>query len=149
MQKNGDKTDQETASKRDEKGRFVPGCVGGPGRGKESDNLDELDDLDFWDATENMLRKDMKSDIDSTRQRAVATYLKWKTMKDVFDEKNKGENSGVYSPEVLELLAMRDIGHQFGGAEGMRKMVKTCAGCDKFPRKAFIFNFPTQEETNK
>jgi len=130
---------------RDEKGRFVPGCSGGPGREKQSDNSDDLDDLDFWDATESMLRKDMKSDNDSTRQRAVATYLKWKTMKDVFDEKNKGKNSGVYSPEVLELLKLRDLVPKLGGSEGVKKMLKDCPGCEKFPGKVFKFNFPAQK----
>ena len=149
MQKNGDKTDQETASKRDEKGRFVPGCVGGPGRGKESDNLDELDDLDFWDATENMLRKDMKSKNDTTRQRAIATYLKWKTMKDDYDKKNKDRGSGIYSPEVLEFLKLRGLLPQLGGLEGVGKMLKDCPGCDKFPGRVFKFNIPPQKEAGE
>ncbi len=145
---NGDKTDQKKGSERDEKGRFVMGNLGGPGRGKESENLDDLDDLDFWSAIENMLRKDMKSKNDTTRSRAVNTYLKWKVMKDEYDEKNEGGDTGVYSPEVLELLKMRDIGHELGGVEGMRKMIETCPGCDKFPNKTLKFNFPQQEGTN-
>jgi len=137
---NGEKSTDKTSKK-----LFEKGGLPGPGRGHKKEELDELEDLDFWDATEMMIRVNMKSDNDSTKNQAVNTYLKWKVMKDAFDEKNKGEDSGVYSPEVLELLAMRDLVPQLGGSEGVKKILKDCPGCDKFPGKVFKFNFPAQK----
>ena len=130
---------------RDEKGRLVKGHKLG-GRGNKKEEPDELKGLDFWDATEVMIRKNMNSDVDSVKNQAINTYLKWKLMKDEYDEKGKGRGSGVYSPEVLELIALRDLIPQLGGSEGVKKMLKDCPGCDKFPGKVFKFNFPAQEE---
>ena len=146
MQNDEDKTDQKTASKRDEKGRFIEGCPGGPGRGNESDDPDDLDDLDFWQATEKMIRAGMQSTNDTTKNQAVNTYLKWKTMKDVYDEKSKSRGDGIYTPEVLELLKMRDLIPKLGGSEGVEKMLRDCPGCDKFPGRVFKFNIPPQKE---
>jgi len=143
---NGDKTTEKTSRK-----LFEKDGLPGPGRGhkKEDDLPDKLEGLDFWEATELMIRENMESDNDSTRNQAVNTYLKWKTMKDDYDKKNEGRDSGVYSPEVLTLLAARDLIPQFGGIDEMRRMVKDCPGCEKFPGKVFVFNFPAQKEAGE
>ena len=54
---------------RDEKGRFVKGHGGGPGRGKKSDSID-LDSIDFWGEMANKFAPDLNSKSDHTRQRA-------------------------------------------------------------------------------
>jgi len=140
------KPDQEMVIKRGEKGQFTKGYSGGPGRGYKKKEPDKLEGLDFWEATEAMIRQNMNSDVDSVKNQAINTYLKWKVMKDEYDEKSKGRGDGVYSPEVLMLLAARDLIPQFGGIDEMRRMVKDCPGCEKFRGKASVFNFPQQTQ---
>ena len=153
---NGDKKGQEMDEKRDikleernEKGHFTKEYSGGPGRGHKKEEPDELEGLDFWAATELMIRKDVTSNDPVIRKGAVSVYLKWKVMKDAFDEKNKDKGDGIYSPEVLNLLKMRDIVPKLGGPEGVEKMLKDCPGCDKFPGRVFKFNIPPQKEAGE
>lgn len=86
MQDNGEKNDQNKKPDRDEKGRFLKGYSGGPGRGKKTD-LSEMSDDDFWNAIELRIREDLMSKDTMTRQRG----LKLKIMKDEYLLKKKAE----------------------------------------------------------
>jgi hypothetical protein len=100
MEENGNEIGNKTKRDRDIKGRFIRGGPPGPGRGKRSDDIERLD---FWDATEQMIRRDLKSKNEGTRLKAVALYFKWKVMKEA--DKNKEDVVSVaVSPIVLEAL---------------------------------------------
>lgn len=103
--KNKDQNNEETTEKRL---LFQKGGPGGPGRGHKSNkpDEDEIDGLDFWEATEKMIRKDLESGNEATRLKAVALYIKWKTLKEAHE---KGVNKGKtpLDPAVAEIIGDR------------------------------------------
>ena len=119
-------------SKRDERGRFLSGCAGGPGRGKKSDEYD-LSDADFWEATEKVIRRDMESSNDSTRMKATGLYMKWKAMKDEFERREKAEGQGGINQDFLDLInllmSLRKNGMKV--SDVIAKMVEVCPGCKR------------------
>lgn len=86
--------------KTDSKGRFVPGTRGGPGRG----NVKKEEPVDFWDLTEQVILRDLRSSDPGIRQKALATYLKWRTLKDKADEALKAKST--LSQEMMEALGL-------------------------------------------
>jgi hypothetical protein len=75
MPENGENTDAKPHKKRDEKGRFLPGSKGGPGRGKKKHKA--IDDLDI----EAGLKKDMRSRDYKQRHQAIKLYMAWIKMR--------------------------------------------------------------------
>ena len=106
INRNGNGNDDNRASERDEKGRFVKGCSGGPGRGKKADALDltNLSDEEFWAAMEVLNRQDMMSKDPMTRQRA----MKLKVMKDDYLLKRRAESKveEIFSPEFMAQVSI-------------------------------------------
>ena len=91
MTENGSENGDNNDSQRDEKGRFVKGGPGGPGRGKKSDSID-LDGIDFWTELANKFAPDLNSKSDSTRQRAGKILIELKKLKDAFELKRGDED---------------------------------------------------------
>ena len=148
MHENGNANGVKSKLERDEKGRFLPGGPGGPGRGKRSDEID-LDGLDFWEGSKQLILQNMSSRNENTSLKATALYLKWRAMKEASESKGDSESKvdSITAPDVLELLSIKGLMPQFGGLEGLEKMLEVCPGCHKFPGEPLMqFNPPDEED---
>jgi len=149
MTENGNGNDEKTKPERGADGRFLPGGPGGPGRGKRSDKFD-LDGMDFWEGSKQLIIQNMSSRNENTSLKATALYLKWKAMKDSFESKEDSESrvDSITAPDVLELFIIKRLAHQLGGTEGLEKMLEVCPGCNKFPGEPLmLFNQTDEEDT--
>lgn len=70
---------KKTKGKTIKENPFKAGGKGGPGRGHKKPH--KIDDLDFWQATEEMIRDIMKSSDENNRLKGVNLYLKWQALK--------------------------------------------------------------------
>ena len=100
---NGRETDIGTD--RDDKGRFLPGNPGGPGGGRVKDNLEGLD---FWEATEALIRNAMGTGKTDDKLKAAKLYFQWQGLKKQHDQEKQ---DSLPSPEdivrIRETLALR------------------------------------------
>jgi len=148
MHENGNANGVKSKLERDEKGRFLPGGPGGPGRGKRSDEID-LDGLDFWEGSKQLILQNMSSRNENTSLKATALYLKWRAMKEASESKGDSESKvdSITAPDVLELFIFKRLSQQLGGTEGLEKMLEVCPGCHKFPGEPLMqFNPPDEED---
>ena len=74
VEKTNNEKDQNTQSERNEKGHFVKGCSGGPGRGKKKLKID-FSDLDNLEVAEKLIMRDIYSSNASIRQKAIASLI--------------------------------------------------------------------------
>ena len=142
MLKNGKEKEQKQAPKRDELGRFVKGCSGGPGRGKKTKSeLDDLDlsDLDSLDAVEKVARKDLMSDDPRIRQRAADSLIKL-----VRAKPPEAHDKFSLSPWVLDLVGRYVALTMIGGVKALKKMCETCPGCEKWP--GIVINYKKHDD---
>jgi hypothetical protein len=144
---NGEEIDQETVQIRDERGRFIPGSPGGPGR-RKSDKKSELE------AIENLLElleqvakrevieaKDLKGRLD-----AAKVALKVEVLKKAEEDKKP---KPVMSPIMRELIRVHLLSPNFGGLEGLERMSKTCLNCENFPGDRELNMYGSLAEINK
>ena len=75
-------------SKRDEGGRFLPGCAGGPGRGKKSDEYD-LSDAGSWEAAKRVFLRGIQSGNENIRLKAAKFLLDWLDKKAAHEAKTR------------------------------------------------------------
>lgn len=150
VNKNGNKTNEKTEPERDESGRFLPGCEGGPGRGKKSFNELDLDGIDFWTELANKFTPDLNSKSDTTRQRVGKILIEIKKLKDTFELK-RGEGdeaSAITSPSRMAILkiinAIKRTGEDL--VETAKKVQKICPYCDKIGEPARKFDFPCDQD---
>ena len=94
MPENGEITDAKPDQKRDEKGRFLPGSKGGPGRGNKK--YKAIDDLEI----EVALRRDIKSQDYKQRYQAIKLYMAWKKMR----METKETETPLISPEAQAVI---------------------------------------------
>ncbi len=79
---------------------FKPGKPGGPGRGHKKAH--KIDDLGFWQATEEMIRDIMKSSDESNRLKGVTLYLKWQALKAKSDAQDT--EGSIIDPSIKAAL---------------------------------------------
>ena len=104
-------TGETNGKKRLNKGQFKKGSPGGPGRPKKQAAID-IDGLDFWQATELMIREIMKSSDESNRLKGVNLYLKWQALKAKSDTQDT--EGSIIDPDVKAALgdAVQRILHE-------------------------------------
>ena len=149
MEENGNENGDNTGSKRDEKGRFVKGGTGGPGRGKSSNELD-LDGIDFWEGSKQLILQNMSSKNENTSLKATALYMKWKAMKDEYEAREKEKVQHIITPEdlarvsILQALSRSNM----DVFEVKEKVLKFCSKCEKIGpvRK---FDFPCDQDKDE
>ncbi|RLB83098.1 MAG: hypothetical protein DRH17_03325 [Deltaproteobacteria bacterium] len=126
--KNGKKNETKPAPLRDEKGRFLPGHAGGPGRGKKAEVEGLITEAKSV-AADLMKLKDPKL-------KAMGAKLAVK-----IETSKKGEPEDapdVLDPLVLGLVSFSEIiGHfaleaNCSELEMLERMLKGCPYCDKF-----------------
>ena len=142
---NGNGNGEETKPKRGEDGRFLPGGPGGPGRGKKVYKLD-LDNMDSWEGSKQLILQLMSSDNENTRLKATTLYLKWKAMKADFERKRttKDKVSDLLSPYQMAInkiiSAVKRPNQDL--LETSERVQKACSNCSKIgkPRRDFGFD---------
>lgn len=90
------KTTEETNDKQ----LFQEGGKPGPGRGHKKPH--KIDDLDFWQATEEMIREIMKSSDESNRLKGVSLYLKWQSLRTKSGAESQAGD--VVDPGIMSML---------------------------------------------
>ncbi len=128
---------------RDEHGRFKKKPPGN----QETYDLPDIDDLDFWDSTEAMLKTDLKSTNDTVRQKAMSTYLKWKDMKNRFDEKTKPKYDDKALSTTMAMLTILGavVRKKVELDETVRRVQEHCPSCKKMGNPIPSFNLPVDE----
>jgi hypothetical protein len=104
MSEDGKKMDNEKAPQRDEKGRFLPGFSGGPGRGKKSKS-----DLD---AAEAVFRREMMSADPKVSIKAAESMMKLSRLKQPEAEKP------IMSPWLDALMLWMDAINTYKPSQG-------------------------------
>jgi hypothetical protein len=94
MAENGTNNGKQSAQERNERGQFVKGNKGGPGRSNTSKQLLSMDDI------EGALQKGLKSADAKIRHSATRLLLMLKKLQGDRKEKRKG----ILSPVIEELL---------------------------------------------
>jgi hypothetical protein len=94
--------DQQT-----EKKLFQAGGPGGPGRGAVKDNIENLD---IWEATERIIRKEMNTGTGPEKLKASQLYLKWNELKKVHD-KELGQTlpDSAEIKHITQLIATKNL----------------------------------------
>lgn len=148
MTENGNGNGENKTSERDAKGRFVKGCSGGPGRGGKSSNEFNLDSVDFWEGSKQLILQNMSSKNENTSLKATALYLKWKAMKDEHEAKKQREKTqDIISPELLaRFVILRALSRvNMDVFEVKEKVLKFCSKCEKIG-PVVKFNFPCDQD---
>jgi hypothetical protein len=85
---------------------FEAGGPPGPGRGKIKDDLD----LDIWQATEKIIRKEMNTGTGPEKLKASQLYLKWNELKKVHD-KELGQTlpDSAEIKHITQLIATKNL----------------------------------------
>ena len=148
MSENGNEKGDEKDKDRDEKGRFIPGKPGGPGRGKTksgqelSDAIEEIKELlqdDGASLTDSRALKPVGSILlhgimskdSKNRNDSAKLFCSWHTKMRETEDREKQEDSGA-SPEDLTNFARavaikQDLDAM--DAEGITDLL--CVGCKK------------------
>ncbi|MFH1933311.1 MAG: hypothetical protein ABIN18_17180 [Pseudomonadota bacterium] len=71
-------------------------------KGKTTKKPHKIDDLDFWQATEEMIREIMKSSDEAARLKAISLYLKWQDLRAKSDA--KGQVGDIIDPAIKAFL---------------------------------------------
>jgi hypothetical protein len=122
--KNGSGIGRGTGSIRDDKGRFLPGNPGGPGGGKK----DDLEGLDFWEATEALIRNAMGTGKTDDKLKAAKLYFQWQGLKKQHDQEQDSLPSAQDVERIRETLALR----QEMDVMGVKKIADVyCCECGK------------------
>jgi len=125
-----DKNDQKTDKK-----LFQKDGPGGPGRGNVKDNIENLD---IWEATEQIIRKEMNSGTGPEKLKASQLYLKWNELKKQHDkeqEQTLPDAGGI--EHITQLLATKQlfdvisISLNIDFTETVKLMHDQCLGCEK------------------
>jgi hypothetical protein len=96
--KNEDKTNKKL---------FEKDGLPGPGRGNFKD---DFEDLDIWQATERIIRKEMKTGTGPEKLKASQLYLKWNELKKTHDKEQKQTLPDANGIEhIRELLATTQL----------------------------------------
>ena len=148
MSENGNGNDDKTKPKRDEKGRFLPGGPGGPGRGKKSEL--NLDSVDFFDEVANKFLPDLDSKDDATRLKSGKILIAIKKLKDDFERERSQEEkvADVLSPWQMAILKIiRTVKRPNQDLlETAERVQKACSKCDKIGKPSRDFGFDKYDE---
>ena len=131
--------DKKMDDKRDEKGRFVKGYGGGPGRSHKKEKEVELDG-ELLDMIEQVVitglgAKDLKD-----RLKAAGIGLRVQSMR------GSDDTGLVIEPWVNELLGLlpnlaeayfNKTGNPISGLDLIKRMAQVCINCDRLGREAF------------
>ena len=118
-------TGNATGDLRDDKGRFLPGNPGGPGGGKK----DDLEGLDFWEATEVLIRNAMGTGKTDDKLKAAKLYFQWQGLKKQHDQEKQ---DSLPSPEdILRIRETLELRHEMD-VMGVKKIAEVyCCECGK------------------
>ena len=141
-EKNGNKNDKKL---------FQKDGPGGPGRGNVKDNIE---DLDIWEATEQIIRKEMSSGKGADKLKASQVYLRWAELKKQHD-KEQGQrlpdsNEIEHITQLLatkQLIDVISISLNIDFLETVKLMHHTCIDCEKLKAAVKDLN-PNAVENN-
>jgi len=101
VKKTNNEKDQNTQPERNEKGHFVKGHAGGPGRGKKKIKID-FSDLDNLEVAEKLIMRDIYSSVPAIRQKAYSSLIQLTKLKQLVAKKPK-QYEGL-SPIMREII---------------------------------------------
>ena len=101
VKKTNNEKDQNNQLERNEKGHFVKGCSGGPGRGKKKVKID-FSDLDNLEVAEKLIMRDIYSSVPAIRQKAYSSLIQLTKLKQLVAKKPK-QYEGL-SPIMREII---------------------------------------------
>jgi hypothetical protein len=99
--KKDNEKDQNTEPERNEKGHFVKGHAGGPGRGKKKIKID-FSDLDNLEVAEKLIMRDTYSSNPAIRQKAYSSLVQLTKLKQQMVK--KPEQYEGFSPIMRKLI---------------------------------------------
>ena len=126
--------DKKTGQKNDKK-LFEKGGLPGPGRGNIKD---DFEDLDIWEATEQIIRKEMNTGTGPEKLKASQLYLKWNELKKQHDkeqEQTLPDAGGI--EHITQLLATKQlfdvisISLNIDFTQVLKILDSICPGCEK------------------
>ena len=101
MTKKDNEKDQNAQPERNEKGHFVKGSSGGPGRGNKKIKND-FSDLDNLEVAEKLIMRDIYSSVPAIRQKAYSSLIQLTKLKQLVAKKPK-QYEGL-SPIMREII---------------------------------------------
>ena len=151
MSENDEKSSRENIEENDEKNGnktnkklFQKDGPGGPGRGNIKD---DFEDLDIWQATEQIIRKEMNTGTGPEKLKASQALLKWHELKKQHDKDQEQRLPDSNEIEnITQLLATKQlidvisISLNIDFLETVKLMHYSCPDCEKLKAAAKDLN---------